>query len=178
MSLCRTKLPSGWPLGGATRLTNRNFQTPDIRQSSENRGLAVQAASLSKPFPGISKSSLCLGDRNTPHSLRLKRAPSKGREPQGHRAREADTVLKPSPGVATSRLPALISKERNRDADVSHFDPALRTPDLKTRFQVVLPPPGFSGSGPGHPSVPALVSLQVTHGAGPSLGGWGSCQSA
>lgn len=57
-------------------------------------------------------------DHNTPHTSHLKRTPRKGMEPQGHRAGDTDTGLKPSTGVATPHPPALRGKERDRDAGV------------------------------------------------------------
>lgn len=60
LSPCRTTVPSGRPLRGGVWLTHRNFQTPEIWESSENTGLALQGASpvLSESFPGAPKSSL------------------------------------------------------------------------------------------------------------------------
>lgn len=117
MSPCRTKLPSGWPLRRAATLTNRNSQTPGIGSPLQNTGLALQATF----FPVLSTSFLVLSE-SSPLTLRPQQtsrfvSEANPRHPkQRHKTPRSQSKghqhsLKVNLGVATSSLPALISKE-------------------------------------------------------------------
>lgn len=98
--------------------------------------------------------------------------------------------LQPSPTAVTPHLPVLISEERKPEqsqrgqtanADVPQRATSTwldRTPKRKTRFQVVLSPPGSSTSVPGLLCLLlALVSPELPHRAALLLGSFGGCQS-